>query len=134
VEAPPEGGGWLHEIKFDGSRLLAFREEAKVKLYTRNRNDWTERFPSIRDAVARLTARSAVLDLEAVILEPSGQTSFHALQQALGDGQTRRHYRICFRPPVSGRQRPERPAPARAQGEARAAVAQIRSGQISPLQ
>ena len=45
VETPPAGRGWLHEIKFDGYRLLAFLEEAKVKLLTRNRNDWTDRFP-----------------------------------------------------------------------------------------
>lgn len=86
MDAPPGGGGWLHEIKFDGYRLLAFLEETQLKLFTRNRNDWTERFPSIRDSVARLKAQSAVLDLEAVILQPSGVTSFQALQQALGDG------------------------------------------------
>ena len=63
-----------------------FLEGAKVKLFTRNRNDWTDRLPSIRDSVARLKAQSAVLDLEAVILEPSGGTSFQALQHALGDG------------------------------------------------
>ena len=76
VEAPPADGGWLHEIKFDGYRLLAFLEATKVKLLTRNRNDWTDRFPSIRDSVAQLKAQSAVLDLEAVILEPSGGPAF----------------------------------------------------------
>jgi bifunctional non-homologous end joining protein LigD len=85
VDAPPEGGGWLHEIKYDGYRLLAFLDEREVRLITRNRNDWTVRFPSIQASVRGLKARSAVLDLEAAMVEPSGRTDFHGLQQALGE-------------------------------------------------
>ena len=48
VDAPPEGDQWLHEIKYDGYRLLAFLEQDDVKLYTRNGNDWTHRFPAVR--------------------------------------------------------------------------------------
>ena len=89
VSTPPEGADWLYEIKFDGYRLIAFLEGKTVKLFTRNGNDWTASFPSIRDSVAQLRARSAVLDMEAVIVEPSGRTSFNALQQALGEGGRR---------------------------------------------
>jgi bifunctional non-homologous end joining protein LigD len=85
VEAPPEGDGWLHEIKYDAYRLLAFLDDRKVRLLTRNRNDWTVRFPSIQASVGRLKARSAVLDVEAAIVEPTGRTDFHALQQALSE-------------------------------------------------
>lgn len=95
VSRPPEGAEWLHEIKFDGYRLIAFLEGKTVKLFTRNGNDWTASFPSIRNSVAQLRARSAVLDLEAVIVEPSGRTSFNALQQALGEGG-RRDAIICY--------------------------------------
>jgi bifunctional non-homologous end joining protein LigD len=63
VDVPSEGGDWLHEIKFDGYWLLAFLEKAQIKLFTRKRNDWTARFPSIRDSVARLKVQSAVLDI-----------------------------------------------------------------------
>jgi bifunctional non-homologous end joining protein LigD len=85
VDAPPEGDGWLHEIKYDGYRLLAFLHHREIRLFTRNRNDWTVRFPSIQASVGRLKARSAVLDVEAAIVEPSGRTDFHALQQALSE-------------------------------------------------
>jgi bifunctional non-homologous end joining protein LigD len=72
-------------IKYDGYRLLAFLDEREVRLITRNRNDWTVRFPSIQASVRGLKARSAVLDLEAAMVEPSGRTDFHGLQQALGE-------------------------------------------------
>ena len=39
VSRPPEGAEWLHEIKFDGYRLIAFVEGKNVKLLTRNGND-----------------------------------------------------------------------------------------------
>ena len=56
VDAPPEGGQWLHEIKYDGYRLLAFLEQDDVKLYTRNGNDWTRRFPAVRASIAQVKA------------------------------------------------------------------------------
>src|SRR5215208_4098257 len=39
------GADWLHEIKHDGFRLIARRDGARVRLFTRNGNDWTERYP-----------------------------------------------------------------------------------------
>ena len=46
---PPSGDRWLHEIKHDGYRMLARREGHRVRLFTRNGYDWTDRFPLIRD-------------------------------------------------------------------------------------
>jgi bifunctional non-homologous end joining protein LigD len=86
---PPEGDEWLHEIKFDGYRLLAYRSGDEVRLKTRNGNDWTQKFPSIHAAVAKLKVKSVVLDMEAVVLDRSGKSSFQAMQQALGDGGNR---------------------------------------------
>src|SRR5699024_10700324 len=40
VERPPEGGDWLHEIKLDGYRTLAFRDGEAVRLVTRGGLDW----------------------------------------------------------------------------------------------
>lgn len=85
VDKPPQGGDWLHEIKFDGYRLIGVLEKGSVKLYTRNGNDWTPRFPSISSSILKLKAKSAVIDMEAVVVEPSGRTNFGALQNALGD-------------------------------------------------
>ena len=86
VEAPPEGAQWLHEIKFDGYRLLGFVANGTSSLRTRNGKDWTARFPSIVSALNSLKAKSAVLDMEAVVLDSDGKSGFQALQTALGDG------------------------------------------------
>ena len=40
----PSGGLWLHEIKHDGFRIVARKNGARVKLYSRPGNDLTERF------------------------------------------------------------------------------------------
>src|SRR4051794_29616750 len=86
VDTPPEGAQWVHEIKLDGYRLLGFVSGGVPRLRTRNGNDWTERFPSLADALGTLKAKAAVLDMEAVVLDSQGKSNFQALQTALGDG------------------------------------------------
>jgi ATP-dependent DNA ligase len=49
---PPAGAGWIHEIKHDGFRLMARRDAAGVRLFTRRGSDWTGRYPMIATAVA----------------------------------------------------------------------------------
>jgi bifunctional non-homologous end joining protein LigD len=85
ADTAPDGADWLHEIKFDGYRLLAFVVDGECRLRTRNGKDWTGRFPSLTRALHSLKAKSAVLDMEAVILNAEGKSSFQALQAALGD-------------------------------------------------
>jgi integrase len=55
---PPSGEEWLHEIKHDGFRVIARKDGARVKLYSRPGNDLTKRFPLIVEALARLRSRS----------------------------------------------------------------------------
>jgi bifunctional non-homologous end joining protein LigD len=86
VDKAPEGEEWIHEIKFDGYRLLGFVAGGSSRLRTRNGNDWTERFPSLLSTLQNLKVDSAVLDMEAVLLDPEGKSSFQALQAALGEG------------------------------------------------
>ncbi len=81
--APPEGPGWIHEEKLDGYRIEAVRAGSAVRLFSRNRKDWTSRFPGVAEAVALLPVRSAVLDGEVVALDHEGVTSFQRLQQSL---------------------------------------------------
>ncbi len=83
VDAPPAGDGWLHELKYDGYRILAKIREGSVRLITRNGNDWTERFPSIAGALSMLPASEAWLDGEVVSMDEVGRTSFEGLQHAL---------------------------------------------------
>ena len=64
----PSGGLWLHEIKHDGFRVVARKNGAQVKLYSRPGNDLTYRFPLIVETLARLRSRSCIIDGEAVAL------------------------------------------------------------------
>ncbi len=83
AEAPPEGDDWLHEIKFDGYRILARIQAGKVQLLTRNGKDWTNRFPSVAKALANTKADSAIIDGEMVVLDKQGRSDFQALQAML---------------------------------------------------
>ena len=65
---PPSGPEWLHEIKFDGYRVLAAMAGGSAKLYTRSGLDWTEKFRGVAEAVAQLPARGALIDGEVVVL------------------------------------------------------------------
>jgi bifunctional non-homologous end joining protein LigD len=85
VDAVPKGSQWIHEIKWDGYRLLAFLKNGKAQLKTRNGLDWTTRFPAIAKAIGGLSARAAILDGEAVVEDERGVSSFSALQQALSN-------------------------------------------------
>ncbi|HST62746.1 MAG TPA: DNA ligase D [Longimicrobium sp.] len=87
VDDVPAGGEWIHEIKYDGYRLLVMLRDGEVKLITRNGNDWTDRFPDTARALAALPAKSAVLDGELVVLTRGGTTSFQALQNVLSSGR-----------------------------------------------
>ena len=83
VEEPPAGDDWLHEMKFDGYRILARLQNGKARLMSRNGKDWTGQFPTVAAAVEALPARTALLDGEVAVVLPSGTTSFQALQNAL---------------------------------------------------
>ena len=86
VEQPPQGSEWLHEIKLDGFRLLGFVSGTALCLRTRNGKDWTAKFPSLTASLQQLKVRDAVLDMEAVVVNDEGKSSFQALQAALGEG------------------------------------------------
>jgi len=85
VDEAPAGEGWLHEIKFDGYRMLCRVADAKCRIYSRNGKEWTEPFATIADAVARLPVESAWIDGEIVVLDARGHTSFQSLQNFLSE-------------------------------------------------
>ena len=88
MEEAPEGNEWLHEIKFDGYRLLAFVRKKQVRLVTRNGKDWSERFPGIVASLQDLGVTGAVLDGEAVALDSEGRSDFQRLQNAMKNRST----------------------------------------------
>ncbi len=83
VDAPPEGENWIHELKFDGYRVVAKISQQQVSLLTRNGKDWSRRFAEIARALKKLQARQAILDGEVVAPQADGSTSFRKLQEAL---------------------------------------------------
>jgi bifunctional non-homologous end joining protein LigD len=87
VSEAPAGSEWIHEIKFDGYRILARMENRKARLYSRNGLDWTERFDPIRAAVEELPARDLILDGEVVAHDTGGTASFEAMQRFLREGR-----------------------------------------------
>jgi bifunctional non-homologous end joining protein LigD len=87
VHAPPEGDGWLHEIKFDGYRVLCRIRGGKATLLTRNDQDWTEKFSSVAAAAERLPVDEALLDGEVVVLLPNGLSDFQSLQNVLRENR-----------------------------------------------
>jgi bifunctional non-homologous end joining protein LigD len=87
VDEVPAGDDWIHEIKYDGYRLVALVRDGETRLITRNGNDWTDRFPETARALSALPATSAVLDGELVVVTRKGTTSFQALQNVLSSGR-----------------------------------------------
>ena len=67
VTVPPNGPGWLHEIKHDGFRLAVRRDAGGIRLITRNGHDWSSRYPSIVSAANALRCKSCVIDGEVVV-------------------------------------------------------------------
>jgi bifunctional non-homologous end joining protein LigD len=83
VARPPAGNDWLHEIKFDGYRVLARIDNGKVQLLTRRGHDWTNRFAPVPEALEKLKVRTALIDGEIVVMTDSGVTDFGKLQATL---------------------------------------------------
>jgi bifunctional non-homologous end joining protein LigD len=86
VAAVPAGNDWLHEVKYDGYRILARIDGQQIRLLTRRGNDWSERFPAALQALANLNVDKAILDGEMVALDEHGATDFQRLQNWMQRG------------------------------------------------
>ena len=87
-ESPPEGAQWLHEVKWDGYRILAAIADGEVKLWSRNALPWNDRLPDIVQSLESLGLHSARFDGELVALDARGHSDFNGLQQTLsGEAQ-----------------------------------------------
>src|SRR3954447_21604967 len=58
---PPSGPGWLHEIKFDGYRIIARKDGEQVRIWARTTSDYSKAFTRMRDAIAALPVDNARL-------------------------------------------------------------------------
>jgi bifunctional non-homologous end joining protein LigD len=84
IEKPFDGDDWLFEIKWDGYRAVAFIENGKVRLVSRNQNELTHRYPELKDLPQFVKAKTAILDGEVVALDDQGRPSFSLMQQRTG--------------------------------------------------
>lgn len=84
VEELPEGPAWQYEVKLDGYRAIGVRTKTGVELWSRNKKDFSRRFPKIARALEALPVET-VLDGEIVAVNGDGQPSFSSLQN-FGDG------------------------------------------------
>jgi bifunctional non-homologous end joining protein LigD len=87
VSHAPPGDGWVHEIKFDGYRLLVFASPDGARLRTRRGKDWTAAFPTLARAATALPVERAVLDGELALLDEHGKSSFQGFQNAMSEGR-----------------------------------------------
>src|SRR6185295_17653181 len=83
TDQPPEGANWIHEVKHDGCRTILVFERGTVRAYTRNGLDWSDRYPGIVEAAAKLDCRSAILDGEVIVQDERGVSDFDDLRFAL---------------------------------------------------
>ncbi|WP_315126693.1 DNA ligase D [Comamonas antarctica] len=94
VDSVPDGH-WIVESKFDGYRVLVRIEGDDIRIFTRNGNDWTDKFKPLAEAVAALGVNCAWLDGEIVVLDDAGVPNVHRLQNAI-DHRTRNKDIVLF--------------------------------------
>jgi ATP-dependent DNA ligase len=84
VERLPEGPAWQYEVKLDGYRAIGIRTKVGVELWSRNKKNFSRRFPNVARALEALPVET-VLDGEIVAVNGDGKLSFSSLQN-FGDG------------------------------------------------
>jgi bifunctional non-homologous end joining protein LigD len=82
VENPFDAKGWVYEEKYDGYRLLAYKEGQHVSLMSRNDIDYAANYPEVAEAVAKLSQPALLLDGEVVVFDPNNVSRFQLLQQS----------------------------------------------------
>ncbi|MCL5974538.1 MAG: DNA ligase D [Gammaproteobacteria bacterium] len=88
AEVAPEGDEWVHEIKFDGYRMIVHIAGGKIRLLTRNGLNWTGRFAAQVQQLEALKVKDAILDGEMVAMDKDGISSFAELQDLVSAKNT----------------------------------------------
>jgi bifunctional non-homologous end joining protein LigD len=103
VDAPPgDHSDWFFEVKFDGYRMLARVDGARIQLFTRNGNDWTDKLKPLRAEIERLGLADGWYDGEIVILNDKGLPDFGALQNAFDASRSKAIVYFIFDAPFMG--------------------------------
>lgn len=83
IERPFDDPEWTFEPKLDGVRVLAFVENGRARLYSRNLNEITISFPEVAERLAAQIPKNFVVDGEIVGFDQEGRPGFHNIQQRL---------------------------------------------------
>lgn len=89
TERAPAGADWLHEVKFDGYRVLLWRDGDEVRITSRGDQDWTQKLERAAAALRTLPCASCVLDGELVATDAEGRSNFGLLQRRFGEDDQR---------------------------------------------
>lgn len=87
VSEPFNKPGWVFEEKYDGYRILAYKEGCDVTLLSRNEKVRTQMFADLAKAVARLPGDTLLLDGEVVVFDRRGVSHFQLLQELKSEPQ-----------------------------------------------
>jgi bifunctional non-homologous end joining protein LigD len=80
----PTGSEWIHELKYDGYRVVARRDGDIVRLWSRAGLNWAYDFPRIVEALRRLPIERIIIDGEAVCLRDDDTPDFRTLRSRRG--------------------------------------------------
>ena len=80
---PPQGPGWAFELKWDGIRALVLAQDGALRLWTRNGNEISGRYPELSPLADALDGHAALLDGEIVTFDDQGRPSFERLQRRM---------------------------------------------------
>ena len=98
ADSVPTGPAWVHEVKWDGMRVLVDVREGRVSVWSRTERDVTAAFPEL-DALGE-SYDDMLLDGEVVALD-AGRPSFHALAERMHVSERRRAERLVATRPVT---------------------------------
>lgn len=89
---PPEGPGWIAEIKNDGYRLAIEITGNHVRCLSRAGRDVTSRYAWLAGLASALPTNDVLIDGEAIVRDSHGRTDFGWLQSALAEDTSRITY------------------------------------------
>jgi bifunctional non-homologous end joining protein LigD len=101
LDEPPRGNDWICELKLDGVRVVADKQEEAIALTYRSRRDATAAYPEIVRALAALPVRRVVLDGVIVAFDDAGAPSFQRLSQRIHLAERWNIVRASLRVPVA---------------------------------
>ena len=81
VDRIPEGDLWQYELKLDGYRTIAVKQNGEVDLFSRNGKSFNLKFPAVVKSLETMRTKRFILDGEVVALDERGRHSFALLQK-----------------------------------------------------